>query len=220
MFNTKLSITRKMKRLRICVLVSVCPSGNVTLFSALFPTMALTGSGRTFRTRGVTRVSVIGPGINLLPVFLVVRRFPLSMFQRVLPVTCSISPRMILESCALNAGLPIGFSVENPRGHQVGRMGKAVVMVMMMICTWKLHKSSLDHVTWAPKLGSPVATATSAVITRAGVVVPLLLLPPLPLPRPCHLGSVVARMLHPLVGTLQCTDVGSTVGRFFGDFNK
>ena len=32
---------------------------------------------------------------------------------------------------------------------------------MMMICTWKLHKSSLDHVTWAPKLGSPVATATA-----------------------------------------------------------
>ena len=50
--------------------------------------------------------------------------------------------------------------VENPRGHQVGRMGKAKVKMMMMICTWKLHKSSLDHVTWAPKLGSPVATAT------------------------------------------------------------
>ena len=33
----------------------------------------------------------------------------LSMFHNVHPVTRSISPRMILESCALNAGLPIGF---------------------------------------------------------------------------------------------------------------
>ena len=71
---------------------------------------------------------------------------------------------MILASCALNAGLPIGFS---------------------------------------------------AVITRAGVFVPLPLLPPLPLPRPGRLGSVVARMLRPLEGTLRYTDVGSTVGRFF-----
>ena len=47
--------------------------------------------------------------------------------------------RMILESCARNAGLPIGFS---------------------------------------------------AVITRAGVAVPLPLLPPRPLPRPGRLGSV------------------------------
>ena len=40
-------------------------------------------------------------------------------------------------------------------------MGKAKVkmMMMIMICTGKLHKSGLDHVTWAPKLGSPVATA-------------------------------------------------------------
>ena len=64
---------------------------------------------------------------------------------------------MILESCALNVGLPIGFS---------------------------------------------------AVITWAGVAAPLPLLPPLPLPRLGHLGNVVARMLHPRGGTLQCTDVG------------
>ena len=50
--------------------------------------------------------------------------------------------------------------LENPRGHQAGRMGKAKVKMMMIICTWKLHKSSLYHVTWAPKLGSPVAIAT------------------------------------------------------------
>ena len=68
---------------------------------------------------------------------------------------------MILESCALNVGLPIGFS---------------------------------------------------AVITQAGVAAPLPLLPLPLLPRPGRLGSVVARMLHPLKGTLWCTDVGSTVG--------
>ena len=34
----------------------------------------------------------------------------------------------------------------------------------MWICTGKLHKSGLDHVTWAPKLGSPVATATTVSI--------------------------------------------------------
>ena len=76
---------------------------------------------------------------------------------------------MILESCALNAGLPIGFS---------------------------------------------------AVIIWAGVPVPLPLLPPLPLPRPGHLGSVVAHMQRPFEGTLRCIDVGSTVGRFFGDVDK
>ena len=76
---------------------------------------------------------------------------------------------MIQESCALNAGLPIGFS---------------------------------------------------AVITQAGVVAPVPLLPPLPLPRPGRLGNVVACMLRPLEGTLRCTDVGSTIGQFFGDFDK
>ena len=74
----------------------------------------------------------------------------------------SISPLMILASCALNTGLPIGFL---------------------------------------------------AVITQAGVVAPLP--PPLLLPRPGRLGSVVARMLRPLEGTLRCTDVGSTLGQFF-----
>ena len=90
-------------------------------------------------------------------------------FHKVHPVTLSISPVMIRESCALNAGLLIGFS---------------------------------------------------AVIIRAGVAAPLPLLPPLPLPCPGRLGNVVAGNLRPLEGTLQCTDVGSTVGRFFGDFDK
>ena len=87
--------------------------------------------------------------------------FSLLSFHKVCPVILSISPVMILESCALNAGLPIGFS---------------------------------------------------AVIIRAGVAAPLPLLPPLPLPHTGCLGSVVARMLCPLVGTFRCTDVGSTVG--------
>ena len=82
-------------------------------------------------------------------------------FHKVRPVILSISPAMMRESCALKAGLPIGFS---------------------------------------------------AVITRAGVVAPLPLLPPLPLPHPGRLGSMVAGMLRPLVRTLRCTDVGSTVG--------
>ena len=96
---------------------------------------------------------------------LAVGTLSLLMFHSVLPVTLSISPRMILESCALKAGLPIGFL---------------------------------------------------AVITQAGVAAPLPL-PPLPLlPRPGHLGSMVARMLCPLEGMLQCINVGSTIGQFFG----
>ena len=71
---------------------------------------------------------------------------------------------MILKSCALNMGLPIGFS---------------------------------------------------AVIIRAGVAAPLPLLPLPPLPCPGHLGSVVAGMLHPPEGTLQCTDVDLTIGQSF-----
>ena len=168
MFNAKLSTVRNMKRLRICVLVSVCPSGSVTLFSASFSALAL-GSGRTFWTWGVPHVTASRPGINLLPVFPAVRTLLLSMFQSVHPVTRSISPRTILESCALNVGLPSGFL---------------------------------------------------AVIIWAGVAAPLPLLPPLPLPRPVHLSSVVARILCPLGGTLRCTDVGSTVGRFFRGFDK
>ena len=169
MFNAKLSTVKIMKRLRIVVLVSARPSGNVTLFSASFSALSRVGSGRMFWTRDVSRVTASGPGINLLLLTLAVGMLLLSTFHSVLPVTCSISPVMILESCALNAGLPIGFS---------------------------------------------------AVIIRAGVVVPLPLLPPLPLPRPGHLGNVVARMLRPIEGTLRYTDVGSTVGRFFGGFSK
>ena len=51
------------------------------------------------------------------------------------------------------------------------------IKIMMMICTWKLHKSSLDHVTWAPKLGSPVATATSDIQTQIGVRTKMIITP-------------------------------------------
>ena len=51
------------------------------------------------------------------------------------------------------------------------------------------------------------------VITWVGVVAPLPLLPPLPLPLPGHLGSVVAHMLHPPEGTLQYIGVGFDLGQ-------
>ena len=93
----------------------------------------------------------------------------LLVFHNVHPVILSISPVIILESCALNVGLPIGFL---------------------------------------------------AVIIWAGVAAPLPLLPLPPLSRPGHLGSMVAHMLHPLEGTLRCTDVGLTLGQFFGADDK
>ena len=109
----------------------------------------------------IPHVPASGPGINLTLVTLAGGTHSRSVFHRVHPVILSISPAMILESCALNAGLLIGFS---------------------------------------------------AVIIRAGVAAPLPLLPPLPLPLPVRLGSMVAGMLRPLIGTLWCTDAGSTVG--------
>ena len=45
----------------------------------------------------------------------------------------------------------------------------------------------------------------------AVVAAPLPLLPLLPLPCPGCLGSMVAGMLRPLEGTLQCTDVDLTI---------
>ena len=112
-----------------------------------------------------SHVAASGPRTILCLVTPAAGTFSLSMFHNVLPETLSISLRMIRESCALKAGLPIGFS---------------------------------------------------AVITQAGVAVPLPLLPPLPLPCPGCLGNVVAHMLHPLEGTLWCTDVGMMLGQSFG----
>ena len=68
-------------------------------------------------------------------------------------------------------------------------------------------------------LNAALPIGFSAVITRAGAVLPLPLLPPLPLPLLGHLGSVMARNLRPREGTLRCKDVGLTVGQFFGELD-
>ena len=163
MFNAKLSTVRNMKRLRICVLMSVCPLGSWTLFSASFSSLARGGSGILFWTRGTgPHVAPSSPRPILCLVMGAIGMLLLSMFHNVLPETLSISPRMILESCALNTGLPIGFS---------------------------------------------------AVIVRAGVAAPLPLLPLPLLPLPGRLGSVVARSLRPLEGTLWYINVDSDLGQ-------
>ena len=54
-------------------------------------------------------VATSGPRITLTPGILVAGTLPRLLFQGVHPVILSISPRMILESCALNAGSLIGF---------------------------------------------------------------------------------------------------------------
>ena len=111
MFNTKLSAVRIMKRLRICVLLSVRPSGSVALCGALCISLARGSSGRSFSTRGSgSRAAAGGPWINPILGTLAGGTLPLSVFHKVLPVILSISPAMMRESCALNAGLPIGFS--------------------------------------------------------------------------------------------------------------
>ena len=102
--------TSKMERLRICVLVSICPLGSMPLLSASFWAPACGASGWMLSTRGVILCVVAsGPGTNLFPVTLAIGMLPLLLFQGVLPVVLSISPRMILESCALNVGSPSGF---------------------------------------------------------------------------------------------------------------
>ena len=108
----KLMTTRKMKRLRICVLMSVRPSGSVTLFSASLSALAHGASGRMLRAWGMLpRVTASGPGINLILVTRAAGTLPLLLFQGVRPVILLISPRIILESCALKAGSPIRFLV-------------------------------------------------------------------------------------------------------------
>ena len=159
----KFMTTNTMRRLRICVLLSVHPSGSVFPCGALCGTLARGSSGRSSSTWGSgSCVAALCPSINLIRVTLADGTLPLSVFHSVLPVTLSISSAMNRESCALNSGLLIGFSV---------------------------------------------------VITWAGVAAPLPLLPLPPLPLPGHLGNVVARMLRPLEGTLQCTDVGFDLGQ-------
>ena len=112
MFNAKLMTANMMKKLRINVLVSACPSRSAHWFSASFSALAGGASGTTLLTQGVMSC-VTASGFNLIPVILAVGTLPRLLFQGVRPVILSISPSMILESCALNAGslsgLPMGL---------------------------------------------------------------------------------------------------------------
>ena len=71
----------------------------------------------------------------------------------------------------------------------------------------------------ALNMGSPNGFLTGLVLAGAvPLPAPPLDGPPLPaLPLPCsgRLGNVAAGNLHPLIGTLQCTDVDLTIGQSF-----
>ena len=107
-FNTKLITTNMMRRLRIWVLVSVCPDWGVPSFSTVSPVLATRCSGTILFTRGSgSRVAI--PESSLTLVILASGTLSRLSFQGVRPVTRSISPRMIRVSCALNAGSVSGF---------------------------------------------------------------------------------------------------------------
>ena len=107
-FNVKLIITNIMRRLRICVLTSVCPVWGVPSFSTLVPVLAMQFSGTTLFTRG-SGSRVATPESNLILVILAAGTLSLLSFQGVCPVTRSISPHMRWVSCALKAGSVSGF---------------------------------------------------------------------------------------------------------------
>ena len=108
MFNMKLTTTNAMRRLRICVLRSVCPFKGTTPFSASFSALAGGATATTLLTRGVLP-HVAASGSSLTPVILAAGTLFLLLFQGVRPVILSISPSMALESCALNVGSPNWF---------------------------------------------------------------------------------------------------------------
>ena len=107
-FNAKLIITNIMRRLRICVLVSVCPVWGVPSISTLVPVLAMRCSGTILFSRG-SGSRVATPGSNLILVILAAGMSSLLAFQGVRPVLRSISPRMRRVSCALNSGSVSGF---------------------------------------------------------------------------------------------------------------
>ena len=88
--------------------MSACPSGGMSLFSTTFSALAGGASMMTLSTRGV-RPRVATSGSNLILMILAAGTLPQLLFQGVRPVILSISPRMTLESCALNAGSSNGF---------------------------------------------------------------------------------------------------------------
>ena len=106
MFKMKLIITNAMRKLRINVLVSVCPIWGAPSISTRFADQAVRSSGTTLFTRILCAATTI---FNLFPVILAVGTLSLLLFQGVHPVTRSISPCMGRESCALKAGSMSGF---------------------------------------------------------------------------------------------------------------
>ena len=106
MFNTKLTITNAMRKLRINVLVSVCPNWGAPSFSTLFSDRAVRSSGMTLFTRFPCAATT---RFNLIPVILAAGTLSLLLFQGVCPVTRSISPHMRRVSCALKVGSVSGF---------------------------------------------------------------------------------------------------------------
>ena len=108
MFNTKLITTNMMRRLRICVLVPAHPFVGMSLFSASFSALADGATVMTLLTQGVVPC-VATSGFSLTPVILAAGTMPRLLCQGVRPVILSISPRIALESCALNVGSPNGF---------------------------------------------------------------------------------------------------------------
>ena len=88
--------------------MSVPLSMGTSLCSVLLIALAGGATVTTLFTRcGVPRVGT--SGFSLIPVTLAAGMLPLLLFQGVRPVILSISPRIVLESCALNAGSPNGF---------------------------------------------------------------------------------------------------------------
>ena len=102
-FNTKLSIMNAMRKLRIVVLVSVLSFWGAPQLSASFSVLAVWASVMTLCSRG-TSARAATPWSNLIRVMVAGGTLSRLLFQGVRPVTCSISPRMIRVSCALNMG--------------------------------------------------------------------------------------------------------------------
>ena len=88
--------------------MSVCSFGRMSLCSALFSALAGGASVMTLLSQGVLP-HVVTSRSSLIPVILAAGTLPLLLFQGVRPVILSISPRIALESCALNVGSPNGF---------------------------------------------------------------------------------------------------------------
>ena len=108
MFNVKLIMTNTIRRLRISVLVFARPFRRMSLCSASFSALAGGATVTTLLTCGVIP-HIATSGSSLILVILAAGTLPLLLFQGVRLVILLISPRIVLESCALNVGSPNGF---------------------------------------------------------------------------------------------------------------